>query len=73
MVQLIADKVTSTEMFGLYALSGRITAFIGPWLLGMITLLFDSQRVGMGTVMVFFAVGALILIPVKVTKQRELF
>lgn len=67
MVRLIASKDTSTEMFGLYALSGKITAFIGPWLLGFMTMTFGSQRVGMATIMVFFAIGALLLIPVKVT------
>lgn len=68
MVRLIADKSFSTEMFGLYALSGRITSFIGPWLLGMMTLYFGSQRVGMATVLVFFAIGAVLLVPVKVGK-----
>lgn len=66
MVRLIATKETSTEMFGLYALSGKITAFIGPWILGLLTLTFDSQRVGMATVLVFFVIGALLLLPVKV-------
>lgn len=65
MVRLIADKTTATEMFGLYSLSGRITSFIGPWLLGWLTLAFDSQRVGMATVLVFFAIGALLLVPVR--------
>lgn len=65
MVRLIADKDTSAQMFGLYALSGRITAFIGPWLLGMITLASGSQRVGMATVLVFFVLGALLLLPVR--------
>jgi len=55
-------------MFGLYALSGKITAFMGPWILGWVTLLFGSQRVGMATVLVFFAVGMLLLLPVKVEK-----
>jgi UMF1 family MFS transporter len=66
MVRLIAEKNMSAEMFGLYSLSGKITAFIGPWLLGMMTMAFASQRVGMATVLVFFAVGALLLLPVKV-------
>lgn len=66
MVRLIEHKNMSTEMFGLYALSGKITAFIGPWILGWITLLFDSQRVGMATILVFFALGALLLMPVRV-------
>lgn len=67
MVRLIGDKTFSTEMFGLYALSGRITSFIGPWLLGMMTLTFGSQRVGMATIIVFFAIGAILLVPVKVS------
>ncbi|TAK78146.1 MAG: MFS transporter [Gammaproteobacteria bacterium] len=65
MVRLMADKETATEMFGLYALSGKITAFIGPWLLGVMTLMFNSQRVGMATVLVFFAIGAMLLWPVR--------
>ena len=72
MVHLIAAKEMSTEMFGLYALSGKITAFIGPWLLGMITLHFDSQRAGMATIMVFFVIGALTLLPVRVETSHRL-
>lgn len=66
MVRLISEKNMSAEMFGLYSLSGKITAFIGPWLLGVMTVTFASQRVGMATVLVFFTAGALLLIPVKV-------
>lgn len=54
-----------TEMFGLYALSGKATAFMGPWILGAFTLWFSSQRVGMSTVMVFLFIGAVILLLVK--------
>lgn len=70
MVHLISKKQMSAEMFGLYALSGRITAFVGPWLLGFVTLTFHSQRVGMGTVLVFFLIGGLLLLPVKVEKSE---
>jgi UMF1 family MFS transporter len=55
----------STEMFGLYSLSGRVTAFIGPWMLGMITLYFNSQRAGMATVVFFFVIGGLLMTRVK--------
>lgn len=65
MVRLLHNK-SSAEMFGLYSLSGKITAFIGPWILGMVTVLFESQRAGMATVLVFFAVGALLMLPVKI-------
>ncbi len=51
----------STEMFGIYAFSGKITAFIGPWILGLATVYFDSQRAGMATILLFFMVGALLM------------
>lgn len=72
MVRLIAHREMSTEMFGLYALSGRITAFIGPWLLGVVTLSSGSQRVGMATVLVFFMLGALLLLPVTDVKRNQI-
>jgi UMF1 family MFS transporter len=51
------------EMFGLFALSGRVTAFAGPLLVGWATLAFDSQRAGMATILGFLAVGLIILLP----------
>jgi UMF1 family MFS transporter len=54
-----------TEMFGLYALSGKATAFIGPALVGWVTYLAGSQRVGMATILVFFIAGLALLIPLK--------
>lgn len=51
----------STEMFGLYALSGKVTAFMGPWALGFATLHFNSQRAGMATILLFFFVGAVLM------------
>ena len=52
-------------MFGLYALSGKATAFMGPIAFGFATALFESQRAGMATILVFLAVGLLLLIPVR--------
>lgn len=57
----ITPEEKSTEMFGLYAFSGRITSFIGPWLLGWATLHFHSQRAGMATIIVFFITGGLLM------------
>ncbi|MBL6928367.1 MAG: MFS transporter [Rhodospirillales bacterium] len=61
----LAPAHLRTEMFGLYALSGKATAFIGPALLGWVTVAMNSQRWGMATVVVFFAVGGLLLLPVR--------
>ena len=54
-----------TELFGLYALSGKATAFIGPWVLGWVTLQFNSQRAGVASVFVFLALGGILLTQVK--------
>lgn len=61
----IAPADRMTEMFGLFALSGRITAFLGPAVLAWATVAFASQRAGMATVIVFVAAGAAVLLAVK--------
>ena len=66
----ISPKELVTEMFGLYAFSGKATAFFGPWILGSVTLAFNSQRLGMSTVMVFLLCGGLILTSVKETRHK---
>ena len=50
-----------TEFYGFFAFSGKATAFIGPFLLGVLTDLSGSQRVGISVVIVLFAIGALLL------------
>jgi UMF1 family MFS transporter len=56
-------------MFGLFALSGRITSFLGPAILGWVTLWSGSQRAGMATILAFFGVGLTILLA-KVPEAR---
>jgi len=53
------------EMFGLFALSGKVTAFAGPALVGWVTLATGSYRLGMSTVLIFLIVGLLLLRGVK--------
>lgn len=52
-----APEELRNEMFGLFALSGKATAFLGPLLVGWITAWTGSQRAGMATVLLFFIVG----------------
>lgn len=61
----LAPAESRNEMFGLYALSGKITAFAGPLLLAWATTLADSQRAGMATILVMLIVGAWLLRPVR--------
>jgi UMF1 family MFS transporter len=47
--------------FGLFALSGRVTAFLGPLALGTVTALLHSQRAGMAIIPIFLVLGAALL------------
>ncbi len=57
----LAPAELRTEMFGLYALSGKVTSFAGPAVLAWATLTFESQRAGMTTIIAFFAVGLVLM------------
>ena len=61
----LAPAEVRTEMFGLYALTGKITAYMGPFLLGTVTWWTGSQRLGVATVLGFFVVGGLLLWPLQ--------
>ncbi len=67
----LAEPEERTEMFGLYALSGRATAFLGPLLVGWVTLAFDNQRAGMATIIVFFLLGFLLLAPLRLPPHAQ--
>ena len=49
------------EFYGFFAFSGKMTAFIGPLFLGILTELFDSQRAGVSIVVVLFILGLFLL------------
>lgn len=53
-----------TEFFGLFALTGKATAFVGPALVAGITAATGSQRWGLSGVLAFFAVGAVLMLTV---------
>jgi UMF1 family MFS transporter len=67
----LAPAEMQAEMFGLFALSGKATAFIGPALFGWATVAFGTQRAGMATVLVFFVIGGAILWFVAEPKPRS--
>jgi UMF1 family MFS transporter len=51
----------NAETFGVYAVSGKCTAFLGPALLAIIVSIFDSQRAGMASIILFFLLGLYLL------------
>lgn len=54
-------KEKENQFFGFFAFSGKLTAFMGPLLLGILTEAFNSQRAGIAVIIVFFVIGGLIL------------
>ncbi len=53
-----------TEFYGFFAFSGKAVAFLGPALVAFFTDAFDTQRAGIGSVVVFFVIGGLLLFAV---------
>lgn len=76
--QVDRDKVT--EAFGLYALSGKATTFIGPLAIAFATAFFaqeafglstqEAQRLGVTPIIVLFMIG-LVLLPMVKSRQYE--
>ena len=58
----MAPSNRQTEYFGLFALSSKVTAFVGPTLAAVVTDVTGSQRMGLATVLVFLAAGFLLLV-----------
>ncbi len=59
------------EFFGFFTLSGKITSFLGPILLGSVTAIYQSQRAGVATVMLFFLAGGIVLLLVDEKKGMQ--
>lgn len=60
----MARSVTEDEAgryFGIYALSGRATSFLAPFMVASVTVASGSARMGMATILIFFAAGLVIL------------
>lgn len=52
------------QMFGLYALSGKATAFVGPVTVAWLTAWTHNQRIGLSIVIVMFTAGLLLMLTV---------
>ena len=59
------DKNNQASGFGLFALSGKLTSFIGPLLVSTVTFISNSQRIGFSSAIFLLLLGLTILINVK--------
>jgi UMF1 family MFS transporter len=62
-----AEKIT--QFFGLFAFSGKVTAFLAPFLVAIVTQISGSQRIGMSAVLAFIIVGGLMMFFVRDRSQ----
>lgn len=58
-----APEELRNQMFGLFALSGKV-GFFCPLLVGLVTWLSGNQRVGVSVIIIFFAVGFAVMLTV---------
>lgn len=65
MMARISPPEDMNTFFGLYALTGRATAFVAPLVVAVITSATGSRRIGIGAVVVLLILGLALLLKVK--------
>ncbi len=61
----LAPKEQMSQFFGLLALSGKVTSFLAPLTVSLVTLATGSQAAGMSAILIFFGLGAFLLTRVR--------
>src|SRR5260370_905066 len=61
----LAPQDRIAQYFGLFALTGKVTSFVGPLLIGAITAVTESQKAGMAVLVLFFVAGLALLARVR--------
>jgi len=61
----LAPKDRITQYFGLFALSGKVTSFVSPLVVSIVTAITLSQKAGMAVLLVFFLAGLALLLRVR--------
>jgi len=65
----LAPPEKMTQYFGLFAFSGKVTAFMAPLLVAIVTQASGSQRIGMASIAVFLIVGLVLMLGVRATSR----
>jgi UMF1 family MFS transporter len=65
----IAPPEKMTQFFGLFAFSGKVTAFMAPFLVALVTQISGSQRIGMSAILFFLVIGGLLMLFVRPQRQ----
>jgi UMF1 family MFS transporter len=67
----LAPAERRAAYFGLFALSGKATAFLGPAIVAIATSQSGSQRIGLAAIIAFFAIGLVLLLPVEEPRRAR--
>src|SRR5216684_3416739 len=67
----LAPQNRIAQYFGLFALTGKITSFVGPLLIGLITAVTESQKAGMAVLVLFFVAGLALLGSVRESRGAQ--
>jgi len=70
MIGRLAPEGMSGEFFGLFALSGRATAWMGPLAIGIVTTATQSNRLGVACVLIFLVLGFVLLWRVREERAK---
>ena len=55
----------ATEFFGLFAFSGKVTAFAAPLMVALVTGLTGDQRLGIASIAAFIVAGLVLVLGVR--------
>ncbi len=61
----LAPPEKITQFFGLFAFSGKVTAFLAPFVVALVTQQTGSQRIGMAAVLAFLIIGVVMMLFVR--------
>jgi MFS transporter, UMF1 family len=61
----LAPPEKITQFFGLFAFSGKVTAFLAPFAVATVTAATGNQRLGMSAIALFLIAGMLLMLPVR--------
>lgn len=61
----LAPRNEITQFFGLFAMSGKLTSFLAPLSVAIVTGVTSSQRIGISVIIAFFVIGMILMIRLK--------
>jgi UMF1 family MFS transporter len=67
----LAPPERTAQFFGLFAFSGKVTAFLAPLMIALVTQISGSQRLGMAAILLFLIAGFVLLLPVSETSETR--